>query len=434
MVKMKHRLLFWLFAGVILACGKEKPAPSPIEPEEITFRLSASFSEGTPAPAAVSSKAVQTDWETGNVIFVFFDKIASPLYLEMKYLGNNNWSYSMPNGTLEFKDNMKTGKMRAVYLPFGSDARVSKSGTGFKFSKGTDSFYLTAQLSYTVDSNNTISGNFTMSVPANYVQFYVSDAQASDGNYKLSTDAVKPVELVSVKSDGSLNLNEGLPGYDMKGYKYKEGYLFSGIFLLNDYAYRNSSTGNGDYYFAKTKVSDGSRTDCFVAGKKLESHSSIVLPDNGNSKWKAVGPANTVKLSKTVSGTTTSYGTWYTCNEGENAPDDNDSLMNFDTAVANAGTNKILPSYQQWSNLITDLTWTRMSVYRTPGWVVSDGSNFLFFPLNSDTSDEHYWTSTAVAQASSNAWHLYLTSSGTRQMGDSPKSMMYPVRYLYSAQ
>lgn len=74
--------------------------------------------------------------------------------------------------------------MQAVFLPFGSDATVSASGTSFIFSTTYYAYYLTATLDYTV-SDNEVSGAFNMEIPDDYVQFFVEDAAATDGAYTL---------------------------------------------------------------------------------------------------------------------------------------------------------------------------------------------------------------------------------------------------------
>lgn len=429
---MKKFLSCLLVASALLACRKESPTPQPdpVPIPEIVFQLGASFSDRKPAAAV--SKAVQEDWEEGNVIFVFFKQdnglpqVSSPAHLEMQYLGDKKWSYNF-YGELGIV-NGNTGTMRAVYLPFGSDASIGEGDNDeyvFETENNT-SFFLTATLPYTV-TNNTVRGNFEMKVPAGYVQFYVADEDAEDGAYVLSTDAVTPVKVVSVSPDGSLNLEEKRPGDNMPGYEYKGGYLFSGA-IVSDYGY------GGNYYFAKTEVSDGTRSDFFIGDKSaFQSRKSYNLPANSSNKWQPVGQEETVTLSKTASGTTTNYGTWYTCNYGADSPDETGTRMDFPAALDLVDdTDMILPSYEQMNDLRTKLTWTPISVYRTPGWVVSDGSGFLFFPLDGTTRNEWYWTSTPAT--TERAWHLYLVDKGDRVMGESPTSMTYPARYMSSTQ
>lgn len=429
------KLLF--LAAVVLAvcsCGKEKPAPTPVVPSDIVFDLGAVYPEETPETAA-ATKSVKEGWEENDVIFVFFQQgtgltpVEPPAYLEMKCHINNNkasWVCTVQNGPLGLKNN-DTGTMRAVYLPFGNAATVYEGDHvgEYEFDKYYSSYYLTATLPYTV-SNNKVSGNFAMSVPEGYVQFYVADTAASDGAYSLSVDAVKPVEIVSVLSDGSLNVNEKLPGDNMPGYKYKDGYLFSGVFVKS-----YTDTYGGNYYFAKTKISDGTRTDYFIGGKKvLASHDSVKLPANNSSKWQAVGSGKTVKLSKT--GSTTSYGTWYTCNEGATKPESAGTLMGYDAAVAAQVTattpNKKLPPYSLLDKVRSVFTWTAVSVKRIPGMVLNSDGGFLFFPLGTTTPEGWYWS--AREYDSGNAYHLYLKTDGQRALSYSSKTMQHSVRYI----
>ncbi len=437
---MKRYLLLLLCAISVLSCGKEHPYSPPEPTPEITFLLEATYPDDSSAPASVVSKAVKTGWESGDVIFVFFLQdegcpgIESPDHLEMKYNGSS-WSYlektDPPGGSLGLV-NGNTGKMRAVYLPFGNTATISYDDyDDYAFSTVYSSYFLTAELRYTVQ-NNTVSGDFKMSVPMveneGYVQFYVEDAQAADGAYQLGTDAVQPVGIVSVRNEDLSIKFQPYPGGDMPGYAYKGGYLFSGV-LVGNYAYK------GNYYLVKTKVSDGSRSDYFVGGKTALKHrDSRKLPANSDAKWEPVGPSKTVKITKTVSGTTSIYGTWYTCNEGANVPEETGLRLDFPAATAGVGTNKLLPSSTLQQQMISSLTWSQVSVHGIPGWVISGDSRFIFLPMSPTTGVEWYWSGSALTSNPSRAYHLYFRTDGYHVVSDGDKTNQYAVRYMYSAQ
>ena len=173
------------------------------------------------------------------------------------------------DGALGLK-NGDTGTMRAVFLPFGSNATVSADGTSFVFSTTYYAYYLTATLDYTV-ANNKVSGAFNMEIPDGYVQFFIEDVNATDGAYTLGTDAVIPVGVASIAADGTISetadkeAKDDLPGYAY-GNGTAKGYLFSGK-IDTDYSY------GSNYYFAKTKVeadpANNTRADYFVSGKTL---------------------------------------------------------------------------------------------------------------------------------------------------------------------
>ena len=62
----------------VMSCTKEMDLSRPEgqDSAQVVFNLSATHPNDT--------KAVKTEWETGDVIFVFFSKQAAPKYLEMK--------------------------------------------------------------------------------------------------------------------------------------------------------------------------------------------------------------------------------------------------------------------------------------------------------------------------------------------------------------
>lgn len=380
-------------------------------PQQITFRLTASHPDDN---ATAQTRAVKAGWEDGDAIFVFFTGAAAPKHLKMTFDGSA-WTSAEYNGATKTDGalglkNGDSGTMRAVYLPFGSDATVVADGTSFKFSTDYYAYYETATLAYTV-TDNEVNGAFSMTIPADYVQFFVEDAAASDGDYNLGTDAVIPTGVASIAADGTITeTSDKFAGDDMPGYAYSGGYLFSGV-LNPDYAY------SGNYYFAKTKTADGTRADYFVTGKTLASHSAVKLPANSSvysasntsGKWIPVGSGVTVPLFN-VTGTpptqnSTSLGTWQTCNYGQTAPEALGSLYTFDAANALGVT---LPTKDNFVTLITDCTITWLTVRGQPGAVVKASRGFLFLPAQNG-SNGYYWSSTGCD--SEFAWLFFFHSS-----------------------
>ena len=212
------------------------PEDETLQSAPITFSLTANHPGAT--------KAVKSDWEAGDAIFVFFDKAAAPKHLKMTYSGSA-WTSAEFNGTTETAGalglkNGDTGRMRAVFLPFGSNAKVSADGTDFVFDATYYAYYLTATLNYEV-TDGKVSGAFEMSIPDGYVQFFIEDTNASDGAYTLGTDAVIPVGVASIAADGTITETAGKTcADDMPGYAYSGGYLFSG--KLNSAYHSNAYT------------------------------------------------------------------------------------------------------------------------------------------------------------------------------------------------
>ena len=214
----KMWILIVMAAAIITSCGQEilDSGSDITETAPIVFNLTANHPDAT--------KAVKTDWEAGDVIFVFFSGAAAPKFLKMTYDGSK-WTSAEFNGATQTPgalglENDDTGTMRAVFLPFGSDATVSASGTSFTFSNTYYAYYLTATLTYTV-SNGKVSGAFQMEIPEGYVQFFVEDAAAQDEAYLLGCDAVIPTGVASISANGIISeTTDKTAADDMPGYVY----------------------------------------------------------------------------------------------------------------------------------------------------------------------------------------------------------------------
>ena len=344
------------------------------------------------------------------MIFVFFSGAAAPNHLKMTYNGSS-WTSEEYDGSEHIPgalglENGNTGTMRAVFLPFGSDATVSASGTSFTFSTTYYAYYLTATLDYTV-TNNTVSGAFDMTIPSGYVQFFVEDENATDGAYTLGTDPVKPVGIASIAANGNITEASLSAGTDMVGYAYQGGYLFSGKFTSWSYG--------KNYYFYKTKASDGSRADLFVQpANALASHSAVKLPANNSDRWIPVGANATVNMG--------SAGTWYTCNYGSSVPEELGTLCEYDTAIELP--NITLPTRTQSETLTKrngNYTWITLKVHGTEGYVLKakSGTGFLFLPYVIGKAG-YYWTSTTLS--SSQAYNILLTGNNSGMVSMSART------------
>ncbi len=432
----KYLILFAL--TVLVSCGKEvinEPENDVVEATPISFDLSANHPDMT--------KAVKSGWEAGDAIFVFFDNVAAPKHLKMRYNGSE-WLSTEYNGAtptpgaLGLK-NGDTGNMRAVFLPFGSNATVSASGTDFRFSKTYYAYYLTATLPYTVVDNE-VSGAFDMVIPDDFVQFFVEDADAVDEAYLLGTDAVIPVGVDYISADGTIGETSGTYMNDMPGYVYDngtdpKGYIFTGK-LNSSYAY------TGSYYFSKTNFDETVRHDYFVTGKTISSHDAIKLPAASNiyavagipnkGKWVRVGGGITVELGDIIgsgySEAFGSYGKWYTCNHNCTKPEQLGTQYTFDQANTLGVT---LPSKDQLETLVNGATWTWLTVHGQPGCVVKCSAGFLFLAAQSSTGG-NYWSSTERSDMGVGnikyAYDLKFVSYGNRDFMIDVWTKQYAVR------
>ena len=375
----------WLAALLVsFSCGKEPLVPNDVVPGNgdtpIVFNLSADHPEDT--------KAKKSGWENGDVIFVFFTDVEAPKYLKMSYNGSS-WSSTEMDGASTGSLNLTegaSGKMTAVYLPFGNGETVSKGENGcFVFSKIYYTYYLTASLNYQV-TNHTVSGKFIMQIPEEYVQFFVPDASATDEAYSLGTDAVIPVGVGSVTQTGEGNAKEmkvnevtsanGFKDF-LTGYAYssqtEKGYIFSGK--------RNRSYSYGkNYYFALRKEPEKTRKDFFIiAGTELQSHDAIRFA--ADIPWQQVGSDKTVTLTKGG----TNLGTWNTCNHNTVVPN-NSRTESYNSTLTG------LPTKAQFQALVSNCKWYPVSLNDVKGVVVkADGNSFLFLPTNVDGT-AYYWS------------------------------------------
>ena len=251
---MRKSFIFTLIAIIAaVSCDKQAIEIIPEEsqtPKEVVFQLDAKHPDS-------ATRAVKTGWETGDVVFVFFSGATAPAYLEMKWDGAK-WVLTTKND-LTLSEG-QTGTMTAVYLPFGSGATISDDSGSYKFglSKVYCSYYLTAQLPYTV-TDNTVSGSFQMKIPEGYVQFFIDASSAASSDVvELREPNLTPVKVLSVGADGAIATETLAHGAPMPGYVYdkenkadgeSKGYLFSGI--LAEEA-RATAT---DYHFTFVKGS-----------------------------------------------------------------------------------------------------------------------------------------------------------------------------------
>jgi hypothetical protein len=453
----KYLILILAAAAALASCGKElmEPDNGVVEGTPITFELSADYSGVT--------KAVKSGWEAGDAIFVFFDKVKVPRHLKMTYNGKKWTSVeydgeTVTPGALELR-NGDTGNMRAVYLPYGSNATVSPTGEQdefgrwqyFAFSERHYAYYMTATLPYTVEDNK-ISGAFDMEIPEGYVQFFVEDDEASEYvECLLGIDAVISVDVASVAADGTIietsdmKASDDLPGFFFDNGTEK-GYIFygklddsyNGIYHLSYLDYQKG------YYFSKTKrysprLSD--RCDYFVRGKVLASHDAIKLPAASNishfnpdgsyvSGWQPVGKDITVKLQKISNGgaTVKDLGTWFTCNYNQSVPESLGTLYTFDDAWSLFPSGATLPSEEQFETLHRGATWVWVKLHGNHGCVGQSDTGFLYFPLNG--GGEGYWSSTPSPEIGHGRALLFDRDFDSLCVYDEYRTVHFAVRHI----
>ena len=285
-MKMKRLFISVVVAlAALVSCEKEAPELLD-EPGLVVFNLDAVHPDG------IDTKAVKTGWETDDAIFVFFDKVAAPNYLKMTYDGSSwasaEYAGSTPtSGALGLKEG-DNGTMRAVYLPFGSEAAVSADGTSFVFDNTYYSYYLTATLSYTVKDNK-VSGAFDMAIPDGYVQFFVAYSEPLSPA-ELREPNLTPQCVDHIDAAGNVVTKALAHGAPLPGYVYQSGFLFSGILaegvrgVSADYhftwVYKNSLGFKYYSYFEKDFTGKTLYTDA--------THGRAVKLPNGKTGWNGI--------------------------------------------------------------------------------------------------------------------------------------------------
>lgn len=374
-----------------------------------------------------TTKAVKTGWENGDVVYVFFSKVASPKYLKMTFDGTT-WSSVEMNGSSEGSIGLaESGTMTAVYLPFANNATISVDGEAFSFSKCDYAYYLTCiQEPYTV-SDNVVSGTLNMSVPDGFVQFFIPDTNTA-GNVTLSDNHMAPSAAIGVAADGSLLIENKSEGESMNGYAFGDGadkgYLFSGILSAEA---RNVST---NYHFilvtnGQTKLLDGTKTLYRGTGGSY-THRAIKLPpisswSNGASIPGKVDLGLSIKWASFNLGATSpkGYGDYYAwgetatkssfswsgykwCNgssssltkynnSGTYGIVDNKKVLEAadDAAHFKLGGNWRIPTSSEWDELISNCTAEYYYNSGTYGWKLTSriNGNSVFLPLSGSKSE-----------------------------------------------
>ena len=459
--------------AVMTSCDLQliEPIDSDMENSKDTVVTQVVFNIDAKHPDDLDTKAVKTSWETNDVIFVFFSNQTAPAYLELKWNGSK---WVATSHGLSFTSN-EAGMMRAVYLPFGSDATVTADGTNYKFSTTYYAYYLTSSLSYALN-NGSIDGTFNMQIPDGYVQFFVEKSnQRLEGDltlpFELREPHLTPMGVVSVAADGKVNTSSLAHGAPMPGYDYKDGFLFSGILEENA---RNEAIGymftmvqgggNGNYYrmgfhsnpvtlytssstrravkFTMTSISgllpSARPVDMGteVNGKRIYWHKTN-LGEGGETdygKYYAFGETNykndyswsTYKYCNGAENSITKYCALAEYWGGEGQPDNINELLPEDDAAYQAFTRQGLgygrtPTIDEWIALINNCTWTHQENWNNSGKsgmlaTSNITGNYLFFP---DTGWKLGTTSSRVGE-----YGMYSSASSAPYRPDCQRSVL----------
>ena len=250
---MRNRLFVFVVLLTLLSCNKEAVNSIQESNTAITFNLTVNHPDAT-------TKAVKTNWEDGDVIFVFFSGATPPHYLKMIYdSAVGSWSYKTMRANdpaIISLNEGSNGTMRAIFFPFVRYISLVESGSVYGFSPSQYSYYLTDRIDYSV-VNGSVSGTFNMKIPNGFIQFSVDDTFKAADKIELREPHLTPVHITSISRDGEITETALAHGAPIPGYSYKnKATVFSGVLSDDakgkpvDYHFTlvTNIKDDGDYY------------------------------------------------------------------------------------------------------------------------------------------------------------------------------------------
>ena len=255
---MKKTLLFAAAVLALAACSKESSMKEEgaIDASKIVFDIKVENADAT--------KGVKTDWQNGEVVYVFFEGNTTQ-YVRMVYDDyESTWEYTDKDHYFDYEGLNLTAsgkKVSAVYIPglVCSEAPTYDSENGI-WSFGTvGGYYQTALSDYTVTSTadvTTLSANLSLAAPDNMIQVFfpltvsIDMPLAIGQEYVLNMTNVIPFEFYGIAPGGDASCGNTEVGFPMTGYNGlvggESGYYFWGVLS-------NAAAGSIDYQFQLVK-------------------------------------------------------------------------------------------------------------------------------------------------------------------------------------
>lgn len=325
---MKKAIIILSALLTLVACNTEiieieTETETTIDASKVVFKINVNKS------VEVATKGVKTDWESGDVVYLFFEAegnlstVNNAQYVKMTYDGDS-WAYSDKDGgdTYSGLTLYASGKhVSAVYMPGFVVGSATPSYTGgqtgrWSFGSGIGGFVLTAEAAdYTVTVGDvfTLEATINMTAPANLVQVCIPAGDAgqpgNDNEFVLNMTNVKPFTFDGIARGGAARITTGTVNFPLTAYYgtmgndtatgyYDTGYYFWGIL-------DNASLGSTSYNFQlveqkikvvtesgyetvyKYAISSKSKT---VANKSLTGSTAIKLSNlTDNGKFVSLG-------------------------------------------------------------------------------------------------------------------------------------------------
>ena len=277
-IRIMKKITLLTILGVALmalsACNKEEV------PASRTLKLDLNIIHSS------DTKAVKTDWESGDKIYVFFGKPedhTTPAYLTLTFDGSS-WTEAWTEGLEVEIAATPSGKLHAVYTP-GKLGTISYDPYYKEYDfKGCDhGWYLKCEnVSYTV-SEGVLAATLNMACPDDFVQFYLEGQAANAGKLQFSGDKILKVEVSGLTETrfSQANYNYGRP---IDGVAYKGGLMFSGILKSDARGVETSHT----LIITDTKGTNTTADDVVyttTATKTMKVGDAFVLPALDDAAW-----------------------------------------------------------------------------------------------------------------------------------------------------
>ncbi len=282
----------------------------------LTVNRTDAFDKGPGTKATIKDA-----WADGDVVFVFFNGVAAPKYLELKYDGTTrNWTPT-PKNELSVDDLGDSGTMAAVYLPYGSQTTISSSKGIFEFDPWYEGIlFLSEDVDYSYGAEG-LSGTLDLKAPTDdlvlsdgerYIHFDISGFDDTHV-YTLFQDYVRPIVTTGLFS-GKARIQTADWGEAITGYVDPENKIvsFSGIL-------KAEAVGSAvDYQFS---IKDETAGVIYTrdAGIRTVSDSKYIGIGNISDEtvWQATAVAPTIAYVEMGDGLK-----WATMNIGANSPEE----------------------------------------------------------------------------------------------------------------
>ena len=461
-------LLLGIFAFSFCSCIKEDTSPQKIKEWRFNIKVN----------NTVSTKAVKTSWETGDKIFVFFSEyLYQEDYVTFTYNAASGTWTGVSSSDLDGDEyNLgESGTMYAICYPFGDVIVDDNQDYAFTcvYNSTNPALHGMPVLSYSLTNGAgdpyqidvegdiaTLSGTLNMTIPDNYVQFYLEEnggLYGQNDKYRLSVEGVKPVSVIFNFYEEKFENVEFGSGQPMWGYKYGAGLIFSGMI---DDTWANPENSHRMVFFSD---GDPAVTKVF-SGKTLDSHDAIKLksPNAGNG-WSSFMAAPTYTEINGIN-----WADWFLGCDGplDIAHKDNlffrwgdivpngseycpskDVIMNtelsgdfkiYDPVRAILGLNWRMPSSNDYYSLLSgsDLTVTEVGGKTVLKFNEKVGEKFIIFLSHTALYDGmggflYFWTNTTDGYNKAKAWQLNESGLGSLEEVSKDKAETNIIRPIY---